>query len=404
VTRAPAGGAEDADGPSTARPGSAGRPPPDADALHRRAFVFDGHNDLALRILDGADPGEEIPGGHLDLPRMRRGGLDGGIFAVWTDPDAPDPLETTVERVLRVRERLEATPGFRLVLRAPELGDPAGPVADGAEAGSVAGSGPEGAGAPGAGAGTGEVAVLLGVEGGYAIRDDLAGVDRLHGAGVRCLTLTWMEPTPWADAAGANPVHGGLTDFGGDVVERLQRVGILVDVSHAADSTTRDVLSRADRPVVASHSACRALADHPRNLPDELLEGIAETGGLAGINFFPGYLDTDHGRRFDALRDSGMDPFSPEGRAAMEGAAEGLDPVGIARVAEHAAHAAEVAGSGAVGLGSDFDGIPTLPVGMSGVEDLPALTRALAAEGMSAGTLRGVLGENFRRVLGDALE
>jgi membrane dipeptidase len=364
---------------------------------------------MALRILDGADPGGEIPGGHLDLPRMRRGGLDGGIFAVWTDPGATGPLEATLERVDRVRERLEATPGVRLVLRASDLEDPAGagteaerrtagrdPAAD-AERG-------EGGDGTADGADPGDVAVVLGVEGGYAVRDDLAAVDRLHDAGVRCLTLTWMEPTPWADAAGADPVHGGLTGFGRDVVERLQRLGILVDVSHAADATTRDVLSRAERPVVASHSACRALADHPRNLPDDLLEGIAGTGGLTGINFFPGYLDTAHGRRFDALRDAGVDPFSPEAREAMEGAAEGLEPVGIARVAEHAAHATGVAGSGAVGLGSDFDGVPTLPAGMSGVEDLPALTRALAGEGVSAGTLRGVLGENFRRVLRGALE
>lgn len=359
-------------GPVTASGGER----PDPGALHRDAFVFDGHNDMALRLLDGADPRQRAPSAHLDLPRMREGGLDGGIFAVWVDPGAPDPRERTLDRVGRTREIVEETPGLRLVLSPSEL--------ERAED-------------------EGDVAVVLGVEGAYAVRDQLSTVDRLHDLGVRCVTLTWMEPTPWADAAGAAPVHGGLTAFGARVVDRLQRRGVLVDVSHAADSTVREVLDRADRPVVASHSACRALADHPRNLPDELVERMAASGGLVGINFFPGYLDEARGRRFDELRSSGMDLFSPGGREAMAAATDGLPPVGLDRVARHAAHAARVGGMAAVGLGSDFDGVPTLPEGMSGVEDLPALTRALAGAGLDGSELRGVLGENFRRVLRETL-
>lgn len=351
-------------------------PVDDPAAFHRDAFVFDGHNDMALRVLDGADPSEPAGTGHLDLPRMREGGLDGGIFAVWVDPACDDPLERTLRGVRRFRDALEAAPGFRPVL-AP------GDLSTAEEAG--------------------QVAALVGVEGGYGVEGDLEAVDRIHGAGARCLTLTWTAPTAWADAAGAPARHGGLTRFGGRVVDRLQERGVLVDVSHASDEATRQVLARAERPVAASHSGCRAVADHPRNLPDPLLEGLAENGGLVGINFFPGYLDAGHGRRFDRLRREGVDLFAPEGRSAMAEATRDLPPVKLDRVAEHVDHAAGVAGPDAVGLGSDFDGVPSLPEGMEDVTDLPRLTGVLADRGMGPAQLRGVLGESFRRVVSEAL-
>lgn len=345
-------------------------------AFHRDAFVFDGHNDMALRVLDGADPAEPAGTGHMDLPRMREGGLDGGIFAVWIDPACDDPLERTLDGVRRFRDALEAAPGFRPVLAPGDLS---------------------------AAVEAGEVAALVGVEGGYGVEEDLEAVDRIHGAGARCFTLTWMEPTAWADAAGAPPRHGGLTDFGGRVVDRLQERGVLVDVSHASDETTGQVLARAERPVAASHSGCRAVAGHPRNLPDRLLEELAENGGLVGVNFFPGYLDAERGRRFDRLRREGVDLFSPDGRSAMEEATRDLPPVGLERIAEHAEHAARVAGPEAVGLGSDFDGVPSLPDGLEDVSDLPRLTGVLADRGMGPEDLRGVLGESFRRVVSEAL-
>lgn len=345
--------------------------------LHERATVFDGHNDLALRVLDGADPSERLDGGHLDLPRAREGGLDGGIFAVWTDPAAPDPSAATLSRVERFRSWLEATPGIRPVYRAADL----------AEAFQA-----------------GEVAAVIGVEGGYVVRDDLVAVDRLFDAGVRCLTLTWMAPTAWADAAGAEPVHGGLSAFGGKVVDRLQRLGVLVDVSHASDSTASDVLERAERPVVASHSGVRSVADHPRNLPDRLLEALAATGGVLGVNFFPGYLEAAHGARFEELRArSSLDLFSAEGRDAFREATRELDPVTPATVAAHAGRAIEVAGPASVGLGSDFDGVPDLPDGMRDVRDLPAVTAALLERGLGETTVAATLGGNFIRVLREAL-
>lgn len=348
-----------------------------AETLHRRCYVFDGHNDLALRVIAGDAPSGRLEGGHMDLPRMREGGLDGGVFAVWIDPDAEDALGATLERVGRFRRWLERTPGIRPVLRAADLSD--------AEA-------------------AGEVAAVVGVEGGYAVREELAAVDRLFDAGVRCLTLTWMRPTAWADAAGAEAVHGGLTRFGARVVERLHALGVLVDVSHASDAATRDVLAVSERPVVASHSGVRSVADHPRNLPDELLAGIAARGGLVGINFFPGYLDAEHGARFDALRRRpGLDLFSPAGREAYREATAELEPVTLERVAKHAARALAVGGDAAVGLGSDFDGVPVLPEELRDVRDLPAVTRSLLEAGIDPAVVRGVLGDNFLRVLREVL-
>lgn len=368
-----------ASGPSP-EAGAAGPGSPPApgtvEELHRAAFVFDGHNDLALRLGDEPATGPAA-GGHLDPGRMRQGGMDGGIFAVWVEPGPSDPLERTLRGVGRLASWLEAAPGLRPVRTAGDLED--------ARA-------------------AGEAAAVIGVEGAYGVEEELSALDRLFEAGVRCLTLTWMAPTAWADAAGAEPRHGGLTGFGGRVVERLEELGMVVDVSHAADATVEDVLARSVGPVVASHSGARAVADHPRNLPDRLLEGIAASGGVTGVPFFPAYLDEAWGRVCEAVReemDQGL--HTPEGRQALADRTAGLPPVGLGRIVDHVEHAVSVAGRGGVGLGSDFDGVPLLPDGMRDVRDLPRLTVRLARRGLSTGTLRAVLGDNFRRVLGEVL-
>lgn len=333
--------------------------------------MFDGHNDLALRVLAGSDPADQLEGGHLDLPRMRAGGFDGGVFAVWVDPSRPGPRERTLAAVDGMRRWVEATEGLRLVRRAEDLA----PEADG-----------EG------------VAVVLGVEGGYAVEDDTSAIDALFEAGVRCMTLTWMEPTGWADAAGAEPRHDGLAPLGRDVVRRLQELGMAVDVSHAADATVRDVLEVAEGPLLVSHSGVRALVDHPRNLSDALLADVAAGGGVLGINFFPGYLDPVVGDAFERLRrDVGTAALGDVGRDRL-GGPDGTTPeVGLDRVADHVEHALSVAGAGGVGLGSDFEGVPVLPSGLPDVAALPRLTRLLLERGLGTGTVRGVLGENLRR-------
>lgn len=348
----------------------------DAARLHREARVFDGHNDLALRLDDDPAAGPR-PGGHLDPDRMREGGLDGGIFAVWVDPGSERPLERALEGVGRLLAWLEADPAMHPVRDA-----------DGLDAAAADGG----------------IAAVVGVEGGYAVGDDPAAVDRLFEAGVRCLTLTWMEHTAWADAAGPEPRHGGLTALGHRVVDRMRDLGMAVDVSHAADATVEDVLARGDGPVIASHGGARAVADLPRNLPDRLLAGIGEAGGVAGIDFFPGHLEAAWGRRYEAARrEAGPELHGPGGREALRRRTSDLPPVGLDRVADHLEHVLETAGPDGAALGSDFDGVPLLVDGMEDVGDLPRLTAELADRGLPEDVLRGVLGGNLLRVLSEVL-
>ncbi len=348
-------------------------------SFHHDAFVFDGHNDMLLRHLAGEDVTSTREYGHLDLPRMREGGLDGGIFAVWIDPGHPDPEPHTLEGLAKSREFLNKTPGFRLVLEAEDL--------DAARL-------------------DGDVAVVLGVEGGYAIDRELDTVNRLYDEGMRCLTLTWMVPTAWADAAGpsgAEEIHGGLTDFGRRVVDRLQTLGCVIDLSHSSDSVACQVLEQVDVPVTASHSGCRSVASHPRNLPDDLLEALAAGGGVMGINLFSAYLDEAYAEAHAALelrvtRDE-RDSF----RHMAQLCSQHLAPVPLSRFSDHVEHAVRVAGPEHVGLGSDFDGAPALPREIRDARDLPLITAALADRGFDAAGLTSFLGANFQRLLGTVL-
>lgn len=351
--------------------------PESARALHHEAFVFDGHNDVAGPLRRGESLDDRQGRGHLDLKRMRRGGLDGGIFAVFIDPDPrlEDPLERTRDGVRHLRDTIAAHPDFRLILSA----------ADAAEAAASAGDG--------------RVAALIGVEGGYAIGSDLTVAEELFDLGVRCLTLTWNAATAWADPAGGGP-HGGLTAFGRRLVDRLQRLGILVDVSHTSDEVVREVTGRADRPVVASHSGMRSLAPLSRNLSDALLEAIAATGGLVGISFFNGHLDADFEARCAPLRARNYGDTEALARAV-------LDEVGrlpLSGLVDHVRHAVAVAGAEHVGLGSDFDGMWAPPAGLEDVSRLPELSAALAESGVfDERGLTAFLGANWIRVLTSAL-
>jgi len=373
--------------------------------LHHDAFVFDGHNDLALRLLAGEDPSGRLQGGHLDLPRMREGGFDGGIFAVWSDPDADRPLHDVLDGVARLRVFLEETPGMRLVLTADDL--------EAAAAASGSGGPDSGAAVPSAAAalGSGDIAALIGVEGAYGVEEP-SDVDRLYEAGARCLTLTWMAHTPWADASGLPPAHGGLTDVGRRILARAERLGMVADISHSSDATARDVLRAAQRPVIASHSGVRAVADHHRNLSDDLLEELAARGGVLGVNFFSAYLDESFSRGYEAIRErlereGADDAFQPRSELGRAVAAE-LKPVPFSRLLEHFRRAIAVAGPEHVGLGSDFDGVLATPEGLDDVRDLPKITAGLAEHGLAEHgladeELRSVLGGNFRRVLSSVL-
>lgn len=352
----------------------------EARTLHHEAFVFDGHNDLAGPLLRGESLEDRAGRGHLDLRRIREGGLDGGIFALFVDPDPglPDPLARTFDGLGRLHETLDAHPDVRLILSASD-------AAEAAISARTRSSAP--------------IGVLLGIEGGYAIRDDLDVVDELFTLGMRCLTLTWKEPTSWADAADGGP-HGGLTEFGERLVDRLQRLGVLVDLSHASDATARGVIERAQRPVVASHSGMRRLAPLPRNLPDDLLEAIAETGGLVGVSFFNGHLDAEFEARCAPLRDREFDDTEALARAVREE----VGTLPLSRLVAHIDHAARLVGPEHVGLGSDFDGMWAPPEGLEDGARLPVLSSALAeAAVFDEGGLEAFLGANWLRVVSAAL-
>jgi membrane dipeptidase len=351
----------------------------DLPQFHRDAFVFDGHNDAALRLLAGEDLSRRLEGGHLDLPRMREAGLDGGIFALWSDPESERPLEDALSGAARFGSFLRETPGMSLVLNARDLA---------------------------AAERAGDVAVVIGVEGAYGVEspDD---VERLYDAGVRCLTLTWMAHTSWADASGLEPRHGGLTREGRRILSRIEKLGMIADISHAADTTARDVLQAAERPPIASHSGVRSIADHHRNLPDDLLELLARRDGVLGVVFFSGYLDTEFwraagevGARLDAEgTETGSNPRSALARAVSEE----VTPVPFECLLAHFSHAIATIGPEHVGLGSDFDGVIALPEGLADVTDLPKITAALAASGLSGEEVRAVLGGNLRRVIDSVL-
>ena len=349
----------------------------EARALHHEAFVFDGHNDLAGPLARGESLADRNGRGHVDLRRMREGGLDGGIFALFVDPDPdlPEPTKRTLDGLRRLRETLEAHPEVGLILSA----------ADATELAASPSPAPIGA--------------LLGVEGGYAIRDDLDVVDELFRLGMRCLTLTWKEPTGWADAADAGP-HGGLTETGRRVVDRLQRLGVLVDLSHASDATARDVIERAERPVVASHSGMRRLAPLARNLSDDLLEAIAGTGGLVGVSFFNGHLDAEFEARCAPLRERDFADMEELAGAVLEE----VGTLPLSRLVDHIEHAARLAGPDHVGLGSDFDGMWAPPRGLEDCARLPELSVALTDAGVfDEEGLTSFLGANWLRVVSAAL-
>ena len=355
-------------------------------------IVVDGHIDTPQRMLDAhADISARLPDGHIDIPRMQAGGLTAAFFSIWVG-DSYGP-GTAFRRALAligaVKQLADTNPAVEMATTAEEVR---------------------------AAVARGHVAALMGVEGGHAIENSLANLDSLYALGVRYMTLTWNNGNDWAGASMDPKRRGGLTAFGKRVVQRMNELGMLVDVSHVSDSTFWDVIAVATQPVIASHSSCRALARHPRNLTDDQLRAIARTGGVVGINFFPAFLDDGfrtryvaQGRRLRPQLDSiraqwantpGMAEFEVDKFRAAH--LDGLVVPGIERLVDHIDHAVRVMGVDHVALGSDFDGIAVLPAPMNDVTSLPLLTRALEARGYSDSDVRKILGENFLRVLSSA--
>jgi len=369
---------------------------PEVDAraarVHESALVVDGHNDVPTFVLDygfdlgmdGSDPAKRdatwywIPGSgwllpdpagddlrtDTDLARLRTGGVDAQFFSIFAHSRyegeaarrrASDMLDAMHTQIQRHPEHLE-------------LATTADDVARIARAGRIA--------------------VLLGLEGGHAIAGDLEHLRDFHARGIRYMTLTWSNSNDWADASTDEVRHGGLTDFGREVVREMNRLGMLVDLSHVSDATFYDALEVTRAPVILSHSSCRALVEHPRNASDAMLRALAANGGVIMINFSESYLDPAKAGIWPSLRF-----FLTH---------LGWEDTPFEAAIDHIEHAVAVAGVDHVGLGSDFDGTLFLPEGLKEVSDLPHLTAALLDRGYSAQDVHKILGGNVLRALAEA--
>ncbi len=347
-------------------------------------FIFDGHTDVPTRLWENpADLRQELADRHVDLPRLRRGGVSGLVFALYL------PAHLSAAEGLAHAERLagltrdQLHPGGLELATSPDELDAL--VARGA------------------------VGVVLGLENGRPL--SLPGaLERLLALGVRLVTLTHVGTHEWCDAAGDDEVHGGLAPAGVAIVRALNRAGVVVDVSHVSDRAVEQVLATSTVPVVASHSSARALCDHPRNLTDALARAIAKRGGLVMVNAFPVFLDPAAERANRARMAHLREPMRSLEEAYADRPAElaaarahllapyPQPPVPLATYVDHVMHLLSVVGEEGVGIGTDFDGIPETPVGFEDGSRYPALVAALRARGVGERALRLVMGESFRRV------
>ena len=360
--------------------------------LLSRYPIIDGHNDLpwALRKARSAGPelidiAQRVEFTHTDLPRLAEGGVGGQFWSVFVPPElqGDSAVAATIEQVDLVR-RLAARYPDRLEL-----------ALTAAQAESITASE--------------RVACLIGAEGGHSIASSLPVLRALHELGVRYMTLTHNRNVPWADSATDEPAAGGLTPFGREVVREMQRLGMLVDLSHVAPATMADALDTAQAPVIFSHSSALALCDHPRNVPDEILARLHGNNGVCMITFVPAFV-SQACRDWELdlvqeLRRQGLDPRDPSsrGQAGPEWLAAHPRPAAtLADVADHADHVREVAGIEHIGVGGDYDGVDQLPEGLADVSRYPALIAELRDRGWSDADCGALASGNILRVLRDS--
>ncbi|HPF80313.1 dipeptidase [Nostocoides australiense] len=350
--------------------------------------IVDGHNDLPweLRDLEGYDFDQldiAVRGTrtHTDLVRLREGGVGGQFWSVFA-PGTYAP----VDAVTATFEQLDCV--HRMVARyADQLA-----LATTAEQVRAAWA-------------DGRIACLLGAEGGHCIANSVGTLRMMRRLGVRYMTLTHNQNNDWADSATDEPRHGGLTDFGRDVVREMNRIGMLVDISHVAVTTMHAALDTSTVPVIASHSSARAITDHPRNVPDEVLSRLAAQGGVCMATFVPYFVNQDAAdwttAAKAAVRAAGLDPDDESSRAFRESYAAAHPAPGatLADVVAHVEHLREVAGIDHIGLGGDYDGVDQLPQGLEDVSTYPRLLAVLAERGWSAADLAKLTSRNILRVL-----
>lgn len=325
----------------------------DSLELHRRATVVDAHVDTLLDLMAPPARPTKYPTprnfgtwsscGHVDLPRLLEGGVDLQIFAV-SQPEYPveRQLHRTIQLIDRFYQVLDANRDKMMLftkvedVRKAEQNE--------------------------------KIAAMTSIEGGEAIQADLGVLRVLYRLGIRAMTLTWNNRNQIADGAAQGRTRGGLTSFGVELVGEMDKIGIIIDVSHLSDAGFYDVIETTRNPIIASHSNCRAICNHRRNLTDEMIRLLADKEGVIGITFAPAFVDTNH------------------------------DNVTLERVLDHVDHVAKIAGIDHIGLGSDFDGITSTPSGLEDVTRLPRFTRGLSKRGYSEEDILKILGENFLRV------
>lgn len=359
-----------------------------AREIHKTAILFDGHNDLPWQLREHGEidfnkvdisKKQRLPY-QTDIPRMKQGGLNAQFWSVYIPGRHPNPLRTVLEQIDIVHRMIERYPNdFEQAFTSEDVRRIVK---------------------------TGKCASMIGVEGGVAIENDLAMLRILYSLGARYMTLTHNQTLDWADAATDKPKSGGLNPFGVRVVKEMNRLGMLVDISHVSEETMSDVLDTSQAPVIASHSSAFALCPHPRNVNDDILRRLRKNGGVVMINFFSSFIVPGAAKVVAAqqaeiektIKDKKEVKKRLEAWVATRPELFGT----INTVVDHIEHVARVAGPDHVGLGSDFDGISRWPKGLDGVADYPKITEELLRRGHSEENIRKLLGENALRVLAQA--
>jgi membrane dipeptidase len=371
---------------------------PQARVIQESAIVVDTHADTPQRFLDdGFDIGSTDPHdvGHLSLDKAQRGNLGAEFFSIWVDPETNkghfaqhtfDLIDSVYEQAARHPDRMMMAFSVADIERAH---------------------------------GEHKLAALMGIEGGHSIENDMHLLRNYYRLGVRYMTLSWSNTNEWADSSGdINDAkiqhHNGLTDFGKQVVLEMNRLGMMVDISHVADKTFWDAIATTKAPVIASHSSARALVNAPRNMTDDMLRAVAKNGGVVQVNFFSGFLDEDYRKAVDAqAKDQAVaiqkyiDSLKAQGKPVSYVEVDRMERAWMAKIPrppfkvliDHIDHIAKIAGVDHVGLGSDFDGVSgATPQGMDSAADLPKITQALLDRGYSAEDIKNILGGNLLRV------
>ncbi|PYS36087.1 MAG: membrane dipeptidase [Acidobacteria bacterium] len=364
-------------------------------SIHRRAIVVDMHADTTQRLVDeGVDLDQRLAGGHLDAVRAKEGGLDAQFFSIWVEPElfglgGPRAMKRADLQIEAVRA---------LATKHPETWELAMTAADVRRIASA-----------------GKIAALMGLEGGYAIDEKIDNVGRYYQMGVRYMSPAWSVSTSWAGSSGDEVGKTrGLNEFGKRVILEMNRLGMMVDVSHLSDPAFWDIVKTSTKPVIATHSGCRAIANVPRNLTDDMILALAKTGGVVNVIFYPEHIEpgwSQKKKKVDAEIASLVQRASDEekgdavhkklarDRVRREVYLKRLPPVTVARIVDHIDHIVKLVGIDRVGIGSDFDGVQAVPVDLKSVADLPNLTKELLRRGYSESDIDKILGGNMLRVM-----